>query len=239
MNSELITITNPKSPIAEAYRTLRTNIEFSNVDEDLKVICITSSGPSEGKTTTSCNLSEVFAQSGKRVLLIDGDLRKPRIHKVFKISGTKGLTNVLAGQMNLSDVAHYVGSDLTVIPCGPIPPNPSELIASKRMKELVESLRQNYDLIIIDAPPVGVVTDSAILSTIVDGTVLVVASGKTEIENAKRAKQLLENVNSRILGVVMTMIPVTKKGYYGYQYYSYEEEAPVVKKRRGMFQSRR
>ena len=98
MSSELITITNPKSPIAEAYRTLRTNIQFSNVDEDLKVICVTSSGPSEGKTTTSCNLAETFAQSGKRVLLIDGDLRKPRVHKLFKISGTKGLTNLLAGQ---------------------------------------------------------------------------------------------------------------------------------------------
>ena len=118
MSSELITITNPKSPIAEAYRTLRTNIQFSNVDEDLKVICVTSSGPSEGKTTTSCNLAETFAQSGKRVLLIDGDLRKPRVHKVFKISGTRGLTNLLAGQLSLEEVTSYVGSDLTVIPCG-------------------------------------------------------------------------------------------------------------------------
>ena len=118
MSSELITITNPKSPIAEAYRTLRTNIQFSNVDEDLKVICVTSSGPSEGKTTTSCNLAETFAQSGKRVLLIDGDLRKPRVHKLFKISGTKGLTNLLAGQSTLEEVTSYAGSDLTVIPCG-------------------------------------------------------------------------------------------------------------------------
>lgn len=235
MSSELITITNPKSPITEAYRTLRTNIQFSNVDEDLKVICVTSSGPSEGKTTTSCNLAETFAQSGKRVLLIDGDLRKPRVHKVFKISGTKGLTNLLAGQLSLEEVTSYVGSDLTVIPCGPIPPNPSELIASNRMKELVANLRQQYDVVIIDAPPVGVVTDSAILSTIVDGTLLVVASGKTEIDGAKRAKQLLENVNARILGVVMTMIPVTKKGYYGYQYYSYEEEIQPARKKRGFF----
>ncbi len=232
MSSELITITNPKSPIAEAYRTLRTNIQFSNVDEELKIICVTSSGPSEGKTTTSCNLAETFAQSGKRVLLIDGDLRKPRVHKVFKLSGTKGLTNLLAGQVELEDVVYYVESDLSILPCGPIPPNPSELIASKRMKELLGSLRKKYDLIIVDAPPVGVVTDSAILSTIVDGTLLVVASGKTEIENGKRAKQLLENVNARILGVVMTMIPVTKKGYYGYQYYSYEEEVQFTKNKK-------
>lgn len=235
MSSELITITNPKSPIAEAYRTLRTNIQFSNVDENLKVICVTSSGPSEGKTTTSCNLAETFAQSGKRVLLIDGDLRKPRVHKVFKISGTKGITNLLAGQMKLEEVTNYVGSDLTVIPCGPIPPNPSELLASKRMKELLDELRNLYDIIIIDAPPVGVVTDSAILSTIVDGILLVVASGKTDIDGAKRAKQLLENVNARILGVVMTMMPVSKKGYYGYQYYSYEEEVQPVRKKSSFF----
>ena len=235
MSSELITITNPKSPIAEAYRTLRTNIQFSNVDENLKVICVTSSGPSEGKTTISCNLAETFAQSGKRVLLIDGDLRKPRVHKVFKISGTKGITNLLAGQMKLEEVTNYVGSDLTVIPCGPIPPNPSELLASKRMKELLDELRNLYDIIIIDAPPVGVVTDSAILSTIVDGILLVVASGKTDIDGAKRAKQLLENVNARILGVVMTMMPVSKKGYYGYQYYSYEEEVQPVRKKSSFF----
>ncbi len=235
MSSELITITNPKSPIAEAYRTLRTNIQFSNVDENLKVLCVTSSGPSEGKTTTSCNLAETFAQSGKRVLLIDGDLRKPRVHKVFRLSGTKGVTNLLAGQMKLEEVTHLVGSDLTVIPCGPIPPNPSELLASKRMKELLDELKKHYDVIIIDASPVGVVTDSAILSTIVDGTVLVVASGKTEIENGKRAKQLLENVNARIIGVVMTMIPVTKNSYYGYQYYSYEEASTPQKKRRRTF----
>ena len=232
MSSELITITNPKSPIAEAYRTLRTNIQFSNVDEDLKVICVTSSGPSEGKTTTSCNLAETFAQSEKRVLLIDGDLRKPRVHKLFKISGTRGLTNLLAGQSTLEEVTSYARSNLAVIPCGPIPPNPSELIGSKRMKDLVANLRQQYDVVIIDAPPVGVVTDSAIFSTIVDGTLLVVASGKTEIDGAKRAKQLLENVNARILGVVMTMMPVTKRGYYSYQYYSYEEGIENKKKRK-------
>lgn len=235
MSSELITITNPKSPIAEAYRTLRTNIQFSNVDENLKVLCVTSPGSSEGKTTTSCNLAEIFAQTGNRVLLIDGDLRKPRVHKVFKLSGTKGMTNLLAGQMKLDEVIHVVGSGLTVIPCGPIPPNPSEILASNRMKELLDEFKQHYDVIIIDAPPVGLVTDSAVLSTIVDGTILVVASGKTEIENGRRAKQLLENVNARMIGVVMTMIPVTKNSYYGYQYYSYEEEVIPQKKNRKLF----
>ncbi len=234
MNTDLITLHNPKSPIAEAYRTLRTNIQFSNVDGELKLLCVTSSGPSEGKTTSATNLAETFAQAGNRVLIIDGDLRRPRVHKVFKVSNNKGLTNVLAGQYSVDDVTQITGTDVTVMTSGPIPPNPSELLGSQKMKDLMQQLKQRYDVIIIDAAPVGVVTDAAILSTIVDGTILVVASGKTEIDGAKRAKQLLENVGARILGVVMTMIPVSKKGYYGYQYYSYEEQevAPKRKRRR-------
>ena len=235
MNTDLITLNNPKSPIAEAYRTLRTNIQFSNVDGDLKLLCVTSSGPGEGKTTTSTNLAETFAQSGNRVLIIDGDLRKPRVHKVFNLRNSRGLTNVLSGQNMIEEVTQFAGSDITVITSGPIPPNPSELLGSQKMKDIMTQLKQLYDVIIIDAPPVGVVTDAAILSTIVDGTILVVASGKTEIDGAKRAKQLLENVGARIIGVVMTMMPVNKKGYYGYQYYSYydEEEMVAPKKKLG------
>lgn len=235
MNTELITLSNPKSPIAEAYRTLRTNIQFSNVDGQLKTLCVTSSGPSEGKTTTTTNLVETFAQAGNRVLIIDGDMRCPRVHKVFKLSNTKGLTNVLAGQYTLGEVTQVAGTDVTVMTSGPIPPNPSELLGSQKMKDLIQQLKQQYDVIIIDAPPVGVVTDAAILSTIVDGTILVVASGKTEIDGAKRAKQLLENVGARLVGVVMTMIPVSKKGYYGYQYYSYYdgEQSETPKKKFG------
>ena len=232
MNTDLITLNNPKSPIAEAYRTLRTNIQFSNIDGDLKLLCVTSSGPGEGKTTTSTNLAETFAQSGNRVLIIDGDLRKPRVHKVFNLRNVRGLTNVLSGQNMIEEVTQFAGSDITVITSGPIPPNPSELLGSQKMKDIMTQLKQLYDVIIIDAPPVGVVTDAAILSTIVDGTILVVASGKTEIDGAKRAKQLLENVGARIIGVVMTMMPVSKKGYYGYQYYSYEEQVEIQKKRR-------
>lgn len=224
MKTDLISIINPKSPISEAYRTLRTNIQFSNVDGDMKVICVTSSGPSEGKTTTSCNLAETFAQAGYRVLLLDGDLRKPRVHKVFNISNSKGLTNLLANQNQFEEVKQFVGSGITVIPCGPIPPNPSELIGSKRMKEILTELRDVFDLILIDAPPVGLVTDSAIFSTIVDGTILVVASGRTDIDGGKRAKHLLDNVNAKIIGVVMTMIPMSKNSYYGYQYYGEESK---------------
>lgn len=232
MMSDLITISNPKSPVAEAYRTLRTNIQFSNIDGNLQTICVTSSGPGEGKSTTISNLAETFAQAGNRVAIIDCDLRKPRLHRIFKLTNTKGVTTLLSGQSEIEDVIQVAGSDLTVITSGSIPPNPSELLGSKRMKDLLEVLKKRYDIVLIDAPPVGLVTDAAILSAIVDGIILVVASGKTDIDGAKRAKKLLENVGARILGVTMTMIPVSKKGYYGYQYYGYYEENELKKKRR-------
>ncbi|WP_278473919.1 CpsD/CapB family tyrosine-protein kinase [Turicibacter sanguinis] len=235
MSIDLITLKNPKSPISEAYRTLRTNIQFSNVDGNLQTICVTSSGPAEGKSTTVSNLAETFAQAGNRVVIIDCDLRKPRVHKVFNLTNKVGMTNLLAGQVKFEEVAQITGSQLTVITSGPIPPNPSELLGSKKMKQVLDDLKGEFDIVLIDAPPVGIVTDAAILSTIVDGVVLVVASGRTEIDGAKRAKQLLENVRARILGVVMTMIPVSKKGYYGYQYYSYydSEQSQKPKKKFG------
>ena len=235
MSIDLITLKNPKSPISEAYRTLRTNIQFSNVDGNLQIICVTSSGPGEGKSTTVSNLAETFAQAGNRVVIIDCDLRKPRVHKVFNLTNKVGMTNLLAGQVKFEEVAQIAGSQLTVITSGPIPPNPSELLGSKKMKQVLDDLKGEFDIVLIDAPPVGIVTDAAILSTIVDGVVFVVASGRTEIDGAKRAKQLLENVGARILGVVMTMIPVSKKGYYGYQYYSYydSEQSQKPKKKFG------
>ena len=159
-------------------------------------------------------------------------MRKPRLHRIFKLTNTKGVTTLLSGQSEIEDVIQVAVSDLTVITSGPIPPNPSELLGSKRMKDLLEVLKKRYDIVLIDAPPVGLVTDAAILSAIVDGIILVVASGKTDIDGAKRAKKLLENVGARILGVTMTMIPVSKKGYYGYQYYGYYEENELKKKRR-------
>lgn len=232
MSLDIITHTNPKSPISEAYRTLRTNLQFSNIDGSLKIVSITSPGPSEGKTTTLCNVAETYAQSGKRTLVIDADLRKPRVHKTFKLSNAVGLTNVLTGQAKLEDVLQNTGSDIKVLTSGPIPPNPSELLESKAMKQLLEMLRDHFDVILIDTPPVGVVTDGAIVAGMVDGTILAVASHQTQIEAAKRAKQLLGQVNARIVGVVMTMMPVSKKGYYGYQYYEYYQQDERSKKRR-------
>lgn len=232
MSTELVTVLNPKSPIAEAYRSIRTNIQFASIDKNLKTICITSTGPSEGKTTTSSNLAEVFRQSGCKVLLIDGDLRKPRIHKIFNLSNSRGLTNALVGQINIEESIQETTTGLSVMTSGPIPPNPSELIASKKMKQLLEALEEKFDFIIIDAPPVGIVTDSAVFSTFVDGVLLVVASGRTNIEEGKRAKALLDNVHANIIGIIMTMIPMSKKEYYGYRYYGEEQKSPSKFKKR-------
>lgn len=232
---ELISLSNPKSPISEAYRTLRTNIQFSSFDKEIKCIVITSSGPGEGKTTTITNLAITMAQSNKKVLLIDADLRKPQVHKRFEINNQRGLTNVLAQHIPLEDAVQRTSLEgLDILTSGPKPPNPSEILGSNSMKEFIKEAVEKYDRVMIDAPPVGVVTDPAILSTIADGTILVVSSGKTYIEEAQRAKQLLQNVNANILGVVMNKIPVNGKGYYGYYYYHYyeEDEVAVTSKRK-------
>lgn len=232
-NNSLIAYSNPKSPISEAYRVLRTNIQYSSIDKPIKTIVITSSGPGEGKSTTTINTAITFVQAGNKVLVIDGDLRKPKVHKLTGLANQKGLTNILASK---EDYRHYVKKcevdGLDIITCGAIPPNPSELLASNQMKQLMQKLRDDYDLIIIDAPPVGTVTDAAILSTIVDGTILVAASGSVEIESVKRAKELLEKVNANIIGVVLNKLDKNSKGnYYYYYYYYYGEEGTTTKKR--------
>lgn len=233
MQPNIISITNPKSVEAEAYRTLRTNLQFSSVDKELQTIVITSSNSSEGKSTTICNLAVSFAQIGKRVLIIDGDLRRPRLHKYLNVPNIDGLSNVLAQHVPVEKVLRETMLDIKVLTCGPIPPNPSELLSSNRFKELLEQLKMEFDLILIDAPPVGVVTDAAILSTLVDGTLMVVASHKTDREHALRSLKLLNNVGARMLGTVLTMMPADRSGYYGFQYYDYSEEQSQPKKKRG------
>lgn len=235
MSLNIITHTNRKSPVSEAYRTLRTNIQFSSIDKKIKTIVVTSAAMSEGKSTTITNLAETFAQAGQRVVIVDADLRRPRVHQIFNISNQQGLTTVLTGQIDLKQAIAVAGSDVHIMTSGPIPPNPSELLGSGKMKELVHDLSEQYDVVLVDAPPVNLVTDAAILSTFVDGVVLVVASGRTDIEGGKRAMKSLQAVNANLLGAVMTMIPVSKKGYYGYQYYSYDEDARSMKRRKKLF----
>ncbi|PAB59399.1 CpsD/CapB family tyrosine-protein kinase [Anaeromicrobium sediminis] len=223
---DLVTLNNPKSPISESFRVLRTNIQFSSLDKDLRSILVTSSTQGEGKTTTICNLAITIAQSGKSVLLVDCDLRRPRIHNNFELNNYKGLTNILAEQNNEDDcIKESTIVNLSVLSSGPKPPNPSEVLGSKSMKNFIESMKEKYDYVLLDAAPVGLVTDGAILSTLADGVLLVAASGEVAIEAAKRSKELLENVNANILGVVLNKVSVEKSKYYKYYYnqYYYQE----------------
>lgn len=237
----LFTLNNPKSIASEAFRTLRTNIQFTNIDKSIKTIVITSSGQGEGKTTVASNLATSIAQTEKRVLLIDCDMRKPRVHKVFGVTNLEGLTNILMGEKNLADVAFKDDQDiqsLTIVTSGPIPPNPAELLGSRRMSDFLQDMRDQFDMIILDSPPINLVTDSAILSTITDGTIMVVEVGKTDIEAAVSGKELLEKVNANLIGVVLNKIPTRGRSYYNYSYYQYDEyyddsQGGKRKKRRG------
>lgn len=233
VKESLIFFRDPKSPVSEAYRTLRTNIQFSGVDKALKIITITSSDAGEGKTTTICNLAITMALSEKKVILIDADLRKPRVHSKFMISNETGLTNILAQKKPLESVIKTASvKDLDIITSGPIPPNPSELLQSESMGNFLEDLKKKYDYILLDTPPVGMVTDAAILAAKSDGIILVVTSGKTHIDEAKRAKQLLLNVDAKILGVVLNKVNRYEKGYYQKYYRYYEDEKKASKKSR-------
>ena len=210
-------MTAPKSPIAEQFRTIRTNIQFSSVDEELQTMIVTSSGPAEGKSTTTANMAVVFAQQGKRVLLIDADLRKPTVHYTFRTENHIGLSNVLTRQASLEEAVTVTAQDkLWVLPSGPIPPNPSELLGSKGMQTLLEQAKDEYDVIILDTPPVLAVTDAQVLANLADGVVLVVSSGKTETDAAKKAKELLESAKAKILGVVLNNKKVEDSQYYYY-----------------------
>lgn len=234
MYKSLITVTNPKSPISEAYRTLRTNIQFSSFDVKVKTILTTSSGPGEGKSMTSSNLAVVMANGGNKTLLIDCDQRKPKLHKLFSISNTTGLSDVLVEKVNFDDAVNGTEVDnLDVLTSGTRPPNPAELLASEKMHQFIENLKEKYDFIILDTPPVIAVTDAQLLSRYVDGCLLVVASAQADKSAALKAKQLLEKVNARILGVVLNKLEIHEKGYYGYYYhYYYGENGKKIKKKK-------
>jgi len=211
-----------KSPIVEAYKTLRTNLQFAGLDKPVQVVVISSANPTEGKTTTAANLAISIAQSEKRVLLLDCDLRKPAIHKFFGIANSRGLTNILAENIHYQELCITAGiGNLDIITCGPKPPNPSELLGSSRMAAFLECIRQDYDMIVIDSPPVLPVTDAAVLSRIVDGIILVLGCGTTTVEMAVRAKDNIEKVGGRIIGTVINNIPTKGNGYYYYNYYYY------------------
>jgi len=213
----LIAEINQRSPISEQYRTIRTNLQYASVDNDLQTLLITSSTPAEGKSMTTANLAVVYAQQGKKVLLIDADLRKPTVHYTFRLDNLNGLSNLLVGDGHLSQIVESSSIDnLDIISSGPIPPNPSELLGSKMMQTLINEAKQQYDIIIFDTPPVLAVTDAQILANIVDGTVLVVRSDKTEYEAAIKAKETLEKSSAKLLGTVLNDVEKKNGNYYYY-----------------------
>lgn len=219
MLNELITMKNPKSQAAEAFRTLRTNIQFSTLDQEIKTIVVTSSQPDEGKSTIISNLAITFAENNKKVLLIDCDLRKPIVHKNFALSNSDGLTSLVARESKLEEcIKTTTISNLYILTSGPIPPNPAELLGSKKMKSLLKEFSEVFDIILLDTPPVLAVTDAQILSTLCDGVVLVTSFGQAEKNAVVRAKELIDKVGGRILGVVMNKVPNKSKSYYYYRY---------------------
>jgi protein-tyrosine kinase len=214
----LIAARMPKSPVSEQYRTVRTNIQFSVVDEEVRSIIVTSPGPGEGKSTTAANLAVVFAQQGKKVLLVDADLRKPTVHYTFRVENIYGLTRVLTKQVALDEAVQLCEvENLHILSSGPIPPNPAELLSSRSMKELLEEVYSLYDIVIFDTPPVLAVADAQILSHHVDASILVVSSGKTEQEAALKAKEALTVGKSKLLGVVLN--GKKRKDHHYYYYY--------------------
>ena len=201
----LITLTDPRSPAAEAFRTLRTNIYFSGLDRSIHALLVTTVAPVEGKSLTLANLAVAMAQGDKRTILVDADLRRPTLHALFGLNNDKGLTSLFIDAKGpiepaLKDVKV---PNLQVLTSGPLPPNPAELLGSQRMLDVIAALKQRADIILFDAPPVIAVTDAAVLGKRVDGVVLVVDAGQTRREHARRAKEQLEKLNIRIVGAVL------------------------------------
>ncbi|MDZ5612179.1 CpsD/CapB family tyrosine-protein kinase [Enterococcus cecorum] len=215
----LITLLNPNSSISEQYRTVRTNLQFAVAgDQPLRSMAVVSSGPGEGKSTSSANLAVVFAQAGRRVLLVDADMRKATVHKTFGLSNEVGLSNLVSGQQSASSVIQPSGVDnLSVMTAGPTPPNPAELLNSHRMNVVIEELYQMFDLIVFDLPPVMTVADGLIMASKTDGTVVVIHEGVTRKDSIIEAKNRLIQAKARILGVIYNGVEqMNESSYYYY-----------------------
>lgn len=214
----LITLTRPSSVVAEQFRTIRTNIQYSMVDTELKSIAITSAGPGAGKSTISANLAVSFANEGKKVLLVDADMRKPTVHKTFRLPNHDGLTTMLTDKAAiLANVVHRLETDnLFVLTSGAIPHNPAELLASKRMEQLKAELEDLFDLIVFDLPPVIAVTDAQIMASKTDGTIFVINKNGADKEMVLKSKELLEKVQANVLGAVFNRVETKNDNYYAY-----------------------
>jgi len=226
----LVTIEDPNSSFSETYRSIRTNIEYSSIDKPLRIVNCTSSLPNEAKTTTACNLAVMSANKFKRVLLVDLDLRNPTVHKAFNIKNKLGITNLLVDFAENGDqvgiekylnkiVNEHIAHDLFVITAGSEVVNPTEIIGSKKIRELFQMLRSHFDFVLIDSSPSAIIADGVIASTIGDGTIFIVESGRAKIEVVQRTLEKLKNVNVTIVGVVLTKVPASEikdDYYYGY-----------------------
>lgn len=234
MKNELITFVSPKTQISEVFRTLRTNIQFMNVDENLKSLLVTSTVPGEGKSWVSSNLAVTFAQAGKRVLLVDADMRKGRQHTIFELNNEKGLSNYLimtTKNDGFDSIGEYIQStvvdNLYVMTAGMMPPNPSELLTSQKMIDLIKYLEQVFDIVIFDGTPSTIVTDAIILSKFVNTTLIVSAHKITKIDDLNQVKRNILNVGGKIAGVVVNKMPMAKKEYKSGYYY---ENSVVTRK---------
>ena len=206
----------PKSVAAEAYRSLRTNIQYSSFDNKYQTLVVTSANPDEGKTTVAGNLALALAQGESKVLLVDCDMRRPSIHKTFKISNTYGISDLLVGNKKLESVANKYNDNLSIVPAGKIPPNPAEMLASKAMTAFLEEMKNYFDYIVLDTPPLQAVTDAQVLSTKVDGSLIVVRAGVTKKDAVHNAVSIINKVNGNIIGTVLNGADNSKDKYYYY-----------------------
>ncbi len=214
---DLITLTDPRNPAAEAYRTLRTNLTFAALDKPIETLVVTAAASKESKSSVLANLAVTMAQGERRTILVDADLRRPGLHEIFDVANDQGLTSMIVEETALdSPPLLDTGVDnLWLMPSGPLPPNPADILGSRRMEEVIAALKNRADIVLFDAPPVIAVTDAVVLGTKVDGVLLVVRAGRTRREHAEQAKELLERVHIRIVGAVLDNAPlgITLGGY--------------------------
>lgn len=203
----LITLTDPQSPISEAYRTLRTNLSFYSLDHPIRSLVVTTPAQGEGKSETVANLAVTMAQSGRRTILVDCDLRRPSLHTFFGLNAEPGLVNMILDESDEPPLQQTSVENLWLLSSGPKPPNPADLLGSKKIDQLLAKLGEMADILIFDAPPILAVTDSAVLGAKVDGVLLVIAAGKTRRDHAERAKELLEKAKIRVVGSALTNAP--------------------------------
>ena len=211
--ARLIALREPRSPAAEAYRALRTNIQFSSLDKPLRTILATSTAADEGKSTTIANLAVTIAQAEQRVILVDCDLRRPTLHMLFDVPNAEGLTSMMLQEEGQPPLQRTEVPGLMLLPSGPLPPRPADILGSRRMEAVIAELLQQADVVLFDTPPINAVTDAAVLATKVDGALLVFRAGSTRRDRARDARRLLEKVNAHIVGVVLTDVRAERDQY--------------------------